>query len=87
MAEKKTVAPVRKTDGRPVVEKRIESFAFGKENYILMVVGVVVIALGFILMSGKEDIFNTTKLTVAPIVVCIGFVIEAVAIMRRPKDQ
>jgi hypothetical protein len=36
-------------------------------------------------MSGTEDIYNTTKLTLAPITVMIGFVIELVAIMYRPK--
>lgn len=67
--------------------KSDESFAFGKENYILMVAGVLVIIIGFMLMAGTEDIFSTTKLTVAPIVVMIGFVIEIVAIMRKPKDN
>jgi hypothetical protein len=38
-------------------------------------------------MSGTEDIFNTTKLTVAPIVVVIGFIIEVFAIMHRPKTE
>jgi hypothetical protein len=38
-------------------------------------------------MSGSEDIFNTTKLTVAPIVVMIGFVIEAIAIMYKPANK
>lgn len=62
-------------------------FMFEKINYILMLVGVAVITLGFILMSGSEDIFNTTKLTVAPIVVMIGFVIEIVAIMYKPANK
>jgi len=61
-------------------------FVFGRENYILMIVGIVVIAIGFVLMSGKEDILNSTKLTVAPIVVVIGFLIEAVAVMYKSKD-
>jgi hypothetical protein len=62
-------------------------FMFERINYILMLVGVAVITLGFILMSGSEDIFNTTKLTVAPIVVMIGFVIEAIAIMYKPANK
>ena len=48
-----------------------------------MILGVVFIAIGFTLMSGTEDIFSTTKLTVAPILVMIGFVIEIFAIMRK----
>lgn len=62
-----------------------EAFMFGKINYTIMLVGMVVIIIGFMLMSGSDDIYNTTKLTVAPITVIIGFVIELVAIMYRPK--
>jgi hypothetical protein len=68
-------------------EKQAESskFMFGKLNYMFMLAGMVVIIIGFMLMSGTEDIYNTTKLTLAPITVMIGFVIELVAIMYRPK--
>lgn len=62
------------------------TFLFGKENYMLMIAGVVVIIVGFILMIGKEDIFDFRKLTLAPIVVIIGFIIEIFAIMRRTKS-
>jgi F0F1-type ATP synthase assembly protein I len=62
-------------------------FLFSRQNYLLMLVGIAVIIIGFVLMSGTEDIFNTTKLTVAPIVVVIGFIIEVFAIMHRPKTE
>lgn len=62
-------------------------FLFGKENYMLMLLGVVIIVIGFVLMSGSEDIFNATKLTVAPIVVVIGFIVEIFAIMYRPGNK
>ena len=70
-------------------------FAFGKENYILMIVGIVLIILGFILMTGggskdpnvfNEEMFNFRRLTLAPIMVLVGFAIEIVAIMKKPKD-
>jgi hypothetical protein len=70
-------------------------FAFGKENYILMVTGVVLIILGFILMTGggskdpnvfNEEMFDFRRLTLSPILILIGFGIEIVAIMKRPKD-
>lgn len=70
-------------------------FAFGKENYILMVVGVVLIVLGFILMTGggskdpnvfNEEMFDFRRITLSPILILIGFGIEIVAIMKRPKD-
>lgn len=84
MADKK--APVKKAATQAAPKSENMNFAFGKQNYILMLVGLVVIVIGFTLMAGKEDIYNSTKLTVAPIVVILGFVIEIVAIMRKPKD-
>jgi hypothetical protein len=70
-------------------------FALGKENYILMLVGVGLIILGFILMTGggtkdpnvfNEEMFDFRRLTLSPILILIGFGIEIVAIMKRPKD-
>ncbi len=61
-------------------------FIFGKQNYMLMALGVVVIIIGFFVMSGKDDIFSSTKLTVAPIIILLGFVIEIFAIMKKNND-
>ena len=67
---------------------------FGKMNYILVIVGIALIALGFILMIGggssdpdvfNEQMFNTRRLTVAPILVLAGFVVEIVAIFWKGK--
>jgi hypothetical protein len=54
----------------PTAEK---DFVFGKENYTLMIVGIAVIFVGFALMVGSEDIFDFRKLTLAPVLVLIGF--------------
>jgi TRAP-type C4-dicarboxylate transport system permease small subunit len=65
---------------------------FGAKNYALMAIGVLVIVVGFILMSGGGDhtatefdssIYSTRRITIAPIVVIVGFVIEIFAIMLR----
>lgn len=70
-------------------------FAFGKENYILMFAGVALIILGFILMTGgsskdpnifNEEMFDFRRLTLSPILILIGFGVEIVAIMKRPRD-
>lgn len=75
--------------------KPVFDFAFGKENYILMLVGLAVIVTGFILMTGggsddpnvwDPSVFSTRRITVAPLMVIIGFVIEIFAIVRKPKD-
>ncbi|POY35012.1 DUF3098 domain-containing protein [Solitalea longa] len=63
-------------------DKKVNSL-FGRQNYILMLVGLAVITLGFICMSGTSDIYNNTKLVVAPILVLIGFTIEFFAIFKK----
>ncbi|HPD53684.1 MAG: DUF3098 domain-containing protein [Bacteroidota bacterium] len=70
-------------------------FPFGRENYVLMLIGIVVIFIGFALMAGggsddpavwNPEIFSARRITVAPIVVMIGFVIEVVAIVKKSKE-
>lgn len=61
-----------------------------------MIIGLVVVFLGYILMVGgaSDDptkfspaIFNTQRLTISPILIIIGFIIEIFAIMKKPKQQ
>ncbi|MBO5800875.1 MAG: DUF3098 domain-containing protein [Alistipes sp.] len=65
---------------------------FTMKNYVMMLIGVLVIILGFVLMSGggehtvtefDESIFSFRRITLAPIVVIAGFVVVGVAIMKR----
>lgn len=79
-------APVKKTTATAAPKSENLTFAFGKENYIMMLIGLVIIIIGFFLMAGTEDIFSSTKLTVAPILVLGGFAFEVLAIMRKSKD-
>lgn len=68
---------------------------FTKENYTWMAIGAVIIALGFILMSGGKNadanvfdtksVYGTTRITIAPIVILLGFVVEIYAIFKNPK--
>jgi ABC-type Mn2+/Zn2+ transport system permease subunit len=60
---------------------------FSKKNYTLMLIGLGLIALGNILMIGNEDIYSFTKITLAPVLIMAGFVLEIYAIMFRPKKQ
>jgi len=71
------------------------AFAFGKENYQLLVLGLIVIIVGFLLMIGggsddpnvfSEDIFSFRRMTLAPILILAGYIIEIFAIMKKPKD-
>lgn len=75
--------PIKKAAEKATQPAAEQYFIFGKQNYLLMIVGVVLLVLGFTLMAGTEDIFSSTKLTVAPLLIMAGFVIELVAIMRK----
>lgn len=83
----KKVAPVKK--GKEGAPNMPTEFAFGKENYMLMIIGVVVLIIGFALMYGPADgdIFSFRRITLAPIVVLAGFVIEVFAIFKKPKED
>lgn len=71
------------------------NLAFGKINFILLAIGMAVVVLGFILMSGGESteqafdpsIFDARHIKVAPVVTFIGFVSIIVAIVYKPKDE
>ena len=60
-------------------------FIFGKENYRLLIISIAVVAVGFVLMSGTTDIYSTTKIVTAPIVVLAGFALGFVAILKKPS--
>lgn len=62
------------------------TFVFQKENYQLFVASILVVAVGFILMTGTDDLYSFTKITVAPFVVVSGFALGFVAILYKPKS-
>ena len=69
--------------------------AFGKVNYILLAVGMAVVIIGFLLMSGSgsteqafnPDIFSARRIKVAPVVCLLGFVSMICAVVYKPKDK
>ena len=83
----------------PLVSKKSEQvkadLAFGKENYRLLLIGLAFIVAGFVLMIGggsddpkvfNEGMFNFQRITLAPILILTGYVIEIFAIMKKPKE-
>ena len=68
---------------------------FGKENFIWMAVGAVVVMIGILLMAGgkstdpnifaDQEVYSTRRITIAPVLIIIGFVIEVYAIMKKSK--
>lgn len=91
-AVKEKAAPV----SAPKQSVTTAPFIFDRTNYIIMLAGIVVILIGFALMGGggtndpnvfpKEELYSFRRITLAPIVVMLGFGIEIFAILKRPKN-
>jgi len=72
-----------------------KNFVFGKENFIILAVSILIIIFGFWLMSGGKtteetgfdpSIFSARRIVIAPIVTMIGFASVIVAILKKPKN-
>lgn len=72
-----------------------KDLAFDKMNFLLLVVGMVIVVVGFLLMTGpasnettfEPDIFSARRTRVAPVVCLIGFVSMIYAVIHRSKDN
>ena len=72
-----------------------KTLAFGKKNYILLGIGMAIIILGFLLMTGpgstegyfEPDIFSVRRIKVAPAICLFGFVFMIYGILKKPKKQ
>lgn len=72
-------------------------FLFTKENYTWMIIGAVIIALGMVLMSGgktqdpnvfnNDEVYSTTRITVAPILIVAGLIVEIYAIFKKTGNK
>ncbi len=69
--------------------------AFSKKNYILLAIGMAIVIIGLVLMSGEgsaegvfnSDIFSVRRIKVAPVVSLFGFIFIMFAIMYKPKTE
>lgn len=82
-----------KKDKKPLHKQEL-NFVFDKKNYIVMGIGLAVIAVGFILMAGggtddpaifNPEIYNFRRIRLAPALVLLGFAIEVYAILLNPR--
>lgn len=77
-------------------KKGQDGFAIPKENYTYLLIGFIIIIIGFALMIGGrsddpnvfngDEIFSFRRITLAPIIVLAGFIFEMWAIMRKPSE-
>ncbi|HOZ30485.1 MAG TPA: DUF3098 domain-containing protein [Bacteroidales bacterium] len=78
------------------IQEPESGFVLGKKNYIILAAGFALIIIGFILMAGGKsedpnvfnpEIFSFRRITLAPIFILIGFIVEIFAIMWRQKNK
>lgn len=73
------------------------SFTFSKQNYMLLFIGLAINVLGFILMIGggsddhnvfkEAELFSARRITIAPILIVIGYLVIGYAIMKKPSKE
>jgi hypothetical protein len=103
MAERKVVTrPATTTSTTTLKDTNVKKHTpvspmFYKDNYMWMGIGAAIIALGFLLMSGGKTnnpnqfdyslVYSTTRITIAPILILAGLMVEIYAIFKKPKVQ
>jgi hypothetical protein len=90
------MSTTKTTASKELAPKGNQTFLFDKSNYMWIIGGVIVIIIGFILMSGGksadpnkfnyDEIYSARRITIAPLLILIGFAIEIYAIMKKPAD-
>lgn len=85
------------------LSKSDRSFVFQRKNYLLMLIGLACIAVGFLLMIGpnanttsegkfnpdyfNEDVFSFRRIRLAPLLIVLGFIVEIWALWAEPKNR
>ena len=98
MAEKKVVVTNPALQKEPLVKRTASTLPlFEKENYMWMIIGAAIVGLGMLLMAGgKNDnpnqfdynlVYSKTRITIAPILIIAGLLVEIYAIFKRPRVQ
>ena len=92
-------APIEKpaSVAKETTTRRTTGSIFDRENLWWMLGGVVLMIIGFLLMSGgrsddpnvfnEKEVYSTVRITIAPILILAGLVVEIYAIFRTPKEQ
>ena len=85
--------PQKKNSPQPTKDN--SGTMFSRENYLWMLAGALIIAIGLILMAGgksddpnvfnEKEVYSTTRITIAPILIILGLIVEIFAIFRKPK--
>lgn len=95
MAQLKVKRTTTVVEKEPVANRTAASGIFSRDNILWMIAGAVVMIIGYILMSGgrsddpnvfdPKEVYSTTRITIAPILILLGLAIEIYALFREPK--
>lgn len=79
------------------MENKTNSFGFRKENYKILLIGLAINVIGFLLMIGggtedpkkfnADELFSETRITVAPFLIILGYLVILYSIMKKPKNS
>ena len=94
-SSKSTPAPASSRENKKTISNDTTTMPLGTINYVLMGVSLLLIVVGFALMSGSgntgsewnPDIFASRRIVVAPVVICIGIGVIVWGIMRKPRNE
>jgi hypothetical protein len=95
MAQNKDQKKKKSTSEQPTNKQEKQTMPLGKMNYIMIAICLILIALGFFLMSGSSnegatfnnEVFSSTRIVVAPFITFMGFVLMVPAILYRGKKK
>lgn len=78
-----------------VQEENNNGMVLGKTNYILLALGLIILIIGYILLSGgkapnpkvfSNELFTQTRTIIAPVLIILGFTIDVIALVIKPKE-
>jgi len=88
MAQKYTKpATPTKTVAKTVTSDEPVNLLYDKSNYVILAVSVLIVVIGFVIMTGTTDIYSTSKIVVAPIVVLAGFGLGFYSLLKKPEQK
>ena len=98
MANKNTVTGTRVSTKESLTAKHTNKLPlFEKDNYMWMGIGALIVVIGMFIMGGGKNpdpnqfdtklVYSTTRITIAPLLIILGFLVEIYAIFKRPKLQ
>lgn len=86
MAQKYT-RPTTSAATKAVAENEPVTLLYDKSNYTIFGISVLIVAIGFVIMTGTTDIYSTAKIVIAPCVVLAGFGLGFYALLKKPAPK